>query len=208
MNTEDENSEGPIECRAAIAITPLDRNEIVFLPVGVHAITPVSGGIGRPIKVLVDAKAAGEMERQRGEIQARTDKRVYFDFNHEDGRASFWPHSFIWRSSEGVVAKGEWSASGRKAVEGKDFRAFSPVFHVDDKRKDPARVVCCQVASPNMGGLVNDPAFSNLPLWAKNAGDTAQLTNKKENDGTLIHIKLPNILPEIFQIILRLCSLF
>ena len=28
-------------------------------------------------------------------------------------------------------------------------------------------------------------------------------TNKKTNDGTLTHIKLPNILPEIFQIILR-----
>jgi hypothetical protein len=28
-------------------------------------------------------------------------------------------------------------------------------------------------------------------------------TNKKENDGTLVHIKLPNILPETFQIILR-----
>ena len=27
--------------------------------------------------------------------------------------------------------------------------------------------------------------------------------NKKENDGTLVHIKLPNILPETFQIILR-----
>ena len=28
-------------------------------------------------------------------------------------------------------------------------------------------------------------------------------TNKKKNDGTLVHIKLPNILPETFQIILR-----
>jgi hypothetical protein len=28
-------------------------------------------------------------------------------------------------------------------------------------------------------------------------------TNRKKNDGTLINIKLPNILPEIFQIILR-----
>ena len=27
-------------------------------------------------------------------------------------------------------------------------------------------------------------------------------TNKKKNDGTLVHIKLPNILPEIFQTIL------
>ena len=29
-------------------------------------------------------------------------------------------------------------------------------------------------------------------------------TNKKKDDGTLVHIKLQNILPEIFQIILRL----
>jgi hypothetical protein len=28
-------------------------------------------------------------------------------------------------------------------------------------------------------------------------------TNKKKDDGTLVRIKLPNILPEIFQIILR-----
>ena len=28
-------------------------------------------------------------------------------------------------------------------------------------------------------------------------------TNKKKNDGTLTHIKLPNISPEIFQIVLR-----
>jgi hypothetical protein len=27
--------------------------------------------------------------------------------------------------------------------------------------------------------------------------------NKKKNDGTLTHIKLPNILPEIFDIVLR-----
>ncbi|PKY33808.1 hypothetical protein RhiirB3_532626 [Rhizophagus irregularis] len=27
--------------------------------------------------------------------------------------------------------------------------------------------------------------------------------NEKRNDGTLTHIKLPNILPEIFQMILR-----
>ena len=28
-------------------------------------------------------------------------------------------------------------------------------------------------------------------------------TNKKNNDGSLAHVKLPNILPEVFQIILR-----
>ncbi|POG73306.1 hypothetical protein GLOIN_2v1121000 [Rhizophagus irregularis DAOM 181602=DAOM 197198] len=29
-------------------------------------------------------------------------------------------------------------------------------------------------------------------------------TNKKKNDGALVHIKLPNISPEIFQAIIRL----
>src|ERR1700753_2319674 len=33
-------------------------------------------------------------------------------------------------------------------------------------------------------------------------------TNKMKNDGTLVHIKLPNISPEIFQIILRLVYIF
>jgi len=28
-------------------------------------------------------------------------------------------------------------------------------------------------------------------------------TNKKNHDGTLSHIKIPNILPEIFHVILR-----
>jgi hypothetical protein len=28
-------------------------------------------------------------------------------------------------------------------------------------------------------------------------------TNKRKNDGTLVHIKLPNISPEIFHVILR-----
>src|SRR6516162_2775163 len=173
---------GPIECRAAVHLDRVQRNELVFLPVGVHAITPVSGGIGKPIKVLVDSQTAAAIESQRVAIQARTDKRVYFDFNHEDGRASFWPQTFVWRPSEGVVAKGEWTTSGRIAVEGKDFRAFSPVFHVDDKRKDPSRVVCSEHASPNMGGLVNDPAFSALPLWAKNAGDNAGAGTNKQKE--------------------------
>lgn len=181
---------GSIECRAAVQISPISANEILFLPTGVHAITPVSGGIGKAIKVLVNADSAWAIEKQRSEITSRTGKRVYFDFNHEDGPASFWPHQFIWRDQEGVVAQGEWSASGKRAVEGRDFRAFSPVFHVDDKHKDPSKVVCCDHARPNMGGLVNDPAFSNLPLWAKNdgspvnAGDNGDNNNKETNEMT------------------------
>lgn len=157
----------PIECRAAVEISPTATNEILFLPIGLHAITPVSGGIGRPIKVKVDQSSAVVIQKQYAALLA-SGKRAYFDFNHEDGPASFWPESFIWRQGEGVVAKGEWTSRGKISVEGKDFRAFSPVFHVDNKRSDPATVVCKETADPNMGGLVNNPAFKDLPLWAKN----------------------------------------
>jgi hypothetical protein len=201
---------GPIECRAAVAINSLDRNEIVFLPVGVHAITPVSGGIGRPIKVLIEAQAAGEIEKQRREITSRTGKRIYFDFNHEDGPASFWPETFAWRAGEGVVAKGEWSSSGRRAVEGKDFRMFSPVFHVDDKRKDPARVVCCEQARPNMGGLVNDPAFSALPVLAKNDGSPVaplELTANNQGDNKMTAEQIAKLQAEKEELVAKVESL-
>jgi phage I-like protein len=122
-----------------------------------------------------------------GNAHHRAPKKVYFDFNHEDGAASFWPDRFFYKPGEGVVAQGEWTASGKKAVEGKDYRAFSPVFHVDDKRADPAKVVCYDGARVNMGGLVNDPAFNNLPMWAKNDGSPvapleqpAKTNNNKE----------------------------
>jgi hypothetical protein len=174
MNQENE----PIECRAAVEISAASKNELLFLPIGLHAITPVAGGIGRPIKVKVNDATAAAIEQQRA-IQAGKGKRPYFDFNHEDGPASFWPEAFIWRAGEGVIAKGEWSRRGRAAVEGKDYRAFSPVFHVDNKRGDPATVVCKGEAEPNMGGLVNNPAFKDLPLWAKNAGVTALQQQQK-----------------------------
>jgi hypothetical protein len=184
----------PIECRAAVEISHITSNEVLFLPVGLHEITPVGGGIGRPIKIKIGPEAAQALEEQRTALNANG-KRPYFDFNHQDDAACFWPQSFIWRPGEGVIAKGEWSSRGLTAVEGKDYRAFSPVFHVDNKRANPAKVVCKKLADPNMGGLVNNPAFKDLPLWAKNAGAPAQQTtipeaarlhgtNKEENKMT------------------------
>ena len=79
---------------------------------------------------------------------------------------------------------------GRKAVEGKDYRAFSPVFHVDNKRADPAKVICMEHASPNMGGLVNNPAF-NLPLWAKNAGASGAFNNQQRRKHKMKQKKSP-----------------
>ncbi len=181
----------PIECRAAVEISPTATNEILFLPIGLHAITPVAGGIGRPIKVKVGPESAASIEAQRQKLMDRKTP-PYFDFNHTDDAACFWPKTFVWRAGEGVIARGEWTNRGKNAVEGRDYRAFSPVFHVDNKRSDSGAIVVCKDnADPNMGGLVNNPAFKDLPLWAKNdeslvnagaTGDNAEGKQMENNE--------------------------
>lgn len=173
----------PILCRAAVPLSPTATNEMMYMPGGVQTITPIGGGIGGPIRVQVDAAGAAALNQQCAALRARG-KRPFFDFNHEDSAASFWPEEFFYAESPepGIYCRGEWTASGRAGVEGKEWRQFSPVFHVDDKRGNPARIVCRERAKPNMGGLVNDPAFHTiLPLWAKNADGAPSITTNNTN---------------------------
>lgn len=165
-------------CRGACQLPATATGEMMFMPGGLQTITPFAGGIDRPITVLVDAAGAEELERQRGVLAAKG-TRPYFDFEHSDNGASYWPSAFFWKDGPepGIYCRGEWTADGKAGVEGKTWRMFSPVFHVDNKMAHPARVVCRDHAAANMGGLVNDPAFKTIsPLWAKNAGG-AQSTN-------------------------------
>ena len=160
-------------CRIALEAPSTATGEIMFMPAGVYEITPSQGGKCVTVQVLVSREAAAAMEAQRAALVAKG-KRPYFDLNHDDDRASFWPDKFYWKDAgdrSGIYASGEYSKSGREAVEGKDYRQFSPVFYVDDVRAKPARIVCREDAKPNMGGFVNDPAFHKiLPMWAKAAG--------------------------------------
>jgi hypothetical protein len=169
--------EPPILCRAAFAAPVTPNDEVMFMPAGLQMITPTHGGRPVQIQVIVDRDSADALEEQRQLIVARNGKLPYFDFNHEDRAASFWPKQFVWKK-DGVYALGEWSKSGRDGIEGKDWRQFSPVFFVDNVRGKPARIICNEEAKPNMGGLVNDPAFHNiLPFWAKNAGASSGAVN-------------------------------
>ena len=47
--------EEPILCRAAFAFSPVVSGELMYMPGGLQVITPVGGGIGKPIRVLADA---------------------------------------------------------------------------------------------------------------------------------------------------------
>ncbi|MDD5349498.1 MAG: phage protease [Chthoniobacteraceae bacterium] len=176
-----------ILCRAAVAVPDVATGVFMFMPGGEQTITPFGGGIGAPIKVLVDRAAVGELEKQRVALAARN-KSPFCDFNHEGGGASCWIKSFEWQDSPapGIYVRVDWTDEGKQAISGKKFRYFSPVFHVDNKLADPARIVCREWAAPNMGGLVNDPAFHNiLPLWAKNAAG-AHPSNQPTNPNKIM----------------------
>lgn len=159
-------------CHAAFAMPATATGTFMWMPGGLRTVTPFAGSNGVPVNILVDAAGAVEIERQRAALAAKG-QAPYFDFEHEDGGASFWPAEFFWSASPepGIYCRGEWTTDGKAGVEGKKWKYFSPVFHVDNKRGNPARLVARDFAAPNMGGLVNNPAFKGIsPLWAKNAG--------------------------------------
>ena len=161
-------------CRAVPAAL-VASGVMMYMPAGRHLIRPSQNGKAVEVEVLADAAGAGELERQRAALMARG-TRPFFDFNHEDREASYWPEAFFWQEQPepGIYCRGEWTTAGKVGVEGKQWRQFSPVFHVDSIRAKPARIVCNESACANMGGLVNKPAFrAILPLFAKEGGDVA-----------------------------------
>jgi phage I-like protein len=160
----------------AIAAPDSAIGEFMWMPGGRQRISCFKDGQTKPVSadVEVNAGSARAIQQQLEALQAKSAHRPYFDFNHDDGPASFWPEGFAWKEAPapGIYARGEWSDEGRKAIEGKTYRTFSPVFHVDNEKAKPARIVCNPNARLNLGGLVNDPAFkSNLPFFAKHASE-------------------------------------
>ncbi|MDE2096194.1 MAG: hypothetical protein KGL39_03040 [Patescibacteria group bacterium] len=153
---------------------------IMYMPGGVHTITPSQGGKPVTVTVKIDEVSAERMEEQRAALEAGGNK-PFFSVQHNTQIAAFWPTKFFWDTRldatgslvSGVWAEGEWTQAGREAVEGKNFRTFSPTFFVDAIRndpEDPVEVACNVDAKLNMGALENDPAFESIsPLWAKRA---------------------------------------
>lgn len=152
----------------------------MYMPAGIHYITPSQNGRAVEVCVEVDAEAAGLLEKQR-KMLTKIGRKPFFSPAHKEVMAAFWPTKFFWDKridatgslSEGVWCEGEWTSTGKELVEGKAFRTFSPTFFVDAIRNDPddpVHVICCEDAKANMGALENDPAFQEIsPLWAHNA---------------------------------------
>ncbi|AHF94213.1 hypothetical protein OPIT5_08310 [Opitutaceae bacterium TAV5] len=154
--------------------------EIMIFPAGTHTINASQDGepVTKTVAIGPDTAAVVNAALQ---AHLRTERKPYFDFDHNDTVASAWPKSCRWEAGTGdkkpgVYAAVDWSASGSAAVIGKDYRSFSPAFHVDDST--PARVIGAPL---NMGGLVNAPAFhAQAPLWAKDRQPESDTTMTEE----------------------------
>jgi phage I-like protein len=128
---------------------------IVWMPVGVHAITAGTlDGDGYQGEVICDEQAARAISASFLSIQA-SGQRVWIDFDHNDGEAAAWVKSFAWDPSQGIVANLEWTAKGEQAIRGKSYYSFSPAF---EAQKSTGRVLGL-IDGHAAGGLVNAPAF-------------------------------------------------
>ncbi|QJE95962.1 phage protease [Luteolibacter luteus] len=144
--------------------------EIVYIPEGEHQIYPQSHPKGIKVKMTADRGEAVAAAFQR-DLDKLNLQNVgpRLDFDHiAAGPASGFPTAFRYQSGVGLMCSVDWSAKGKSAIEGREYRYFSPRFDLDDDDV-PAGL-------PNrgpLGGLVNDPAFREIPAVA--AADAGEL---------------------------------
>ena len=106
--------------------------DIQYLPPGTHNITATKNGKPAELTLEVDAQTANLLQKSFDKITAGDKEQVFIDFNHDDGEASGWVTGFYWAGADpdtgGVRAKVEWTNAGEEALQGRNFRKFSPTF--------------------------------------------------------------------------------
>ena len=144
-------------------------SEIVYIPEGEHTITPWVDGKPKTITVKVPADKGPAIAATLQAALAKREKsnvRPWFDFEHKGGAASALPKSFRYEVGKGIMCGVEWTGTGRKALEGKDFSYLSPTFLIDDDGYPDGLPERGPLAA-----LLNEPAFREIPRIA--ASDAA-----------------------------------
>ena len=142
--------------------------DIQYLPPGTHNITATKNGKPAELTVDVGAETAEMLQNSFTNITAGDKEQVFIDFNHDDSEASGWITGFYWAGADpeagGVRAKVEWTKAGEEALQGRNFRKFSPTFTLNSKGEIEGTTL-------NAGGLVNRPAFKDItPIVASDGG--------------------------------------
>lgn len=138
---------------------------IVYLPEGKHRINATVGGKPRTIDVEIDSRIGASFAE---DLNNRLEKNIrpFAGFDHENGPASFIPQEFHYEEGVGLMLDVEWTEAGRKAIEGKDYSYFSPTFLIS-----PNGIPTGLAPRGEIGSLVNDPAFEEIPRIAAAAAE-------------------------------------
>ena len=143
-----------------------EAGSIVFLPEGTHQITASVGGKPKTLTVTVDdrvlASFADDLARRM-----ESNVRPFAGFDHKPGAASFIPQAFRYEPGVGLMLDVDWTSAGRAAIEGRDYSYFSPTFLVS-KDGIPTGLT----GRGEIGSLVNDPAFEEIPRIAASHQET------------------------------------
>jgi FtsZ-binding cell division protein ZapB len=152
----------------ASAIPKNAPEEIVYLPVGSHTITPTVDGKAKTITIHI---RQDRMSAIAAALQSDLEKRLagpvrpFLGFDHSrTGPAAGIPKRFSF-DDRGIILATDWSTSGRAGVEGSDYGYLSGTFLVDDQGEP-----CGLPSKGEIGSLVNEPAFRSIGLIA--AADT------------------------------------
>jgi len=154
-------------------------DNIQWMPPGTHHVKPSVGGKATPMTVTVTPQMATEFNAQlqelRADAKAGVEDEPYIDFNHDDKERAGEVMELYWGGDDpkagGIRARINWSAAGKAAVLGRNYRRFSPQWAFHKKTHEPIGVMT------NLGGLVNRAAFTNIaPVIAKRA---SAATNNK-----------------------------
>lgn len=132
--------------------------DIQYMPPGKHTIRASKAGKPAELTVSVDSGVVDRLNASLVKLRA-DGQEPYIDFNHDDQGASGWVKAFAWGGDDaakgGVRAQIDWTGAGKVALQGRDYRKFSPTFTVDKNGNVSGTTV-------NAGGLVNRPAFARI----------------------------------------------
>jgi hypothetical protein len=136
------------------------ENCIVYLPEGKHRITATVGGKPKTVDVEIDSRIGASFAE---DLTKRLEQNIrpFAGFDHESGPASFIPREFRYEEGVGLLLDVEWTEAGRRAIEGKDYSYFSPTFLIS-----PNGIPTGLATRGEIGSLVNDPAFEQIPRIA------------------------------------------
>ena len=143
-----------------------EAGSIVFLPEGTHTITASVGGKPKTLTVTVDERVLAGFAEDLAKRQ-ESNVRPFAGFDHKPGAASFIPQGFRYESGVGLMLDVDWTSAGRAAIEGRDYSYFSPTFLVS-KDGIPTGLT----GRGEIGSLVNDPAFEQIPRIAASHQET------------------------------------